>query len=123
MGLDTTHGAWNGGYGSFNLWRQCIANYYGVPLELMEGYWSMSGSAECLIKDKMGTASWFDKYERVLPLKWESFKLPNSVKYLLNHSDCDGHIPPKTCGKLAKELNKALPNLKSTKVYVCWRSK
>lgn len=40
MGLDVSHGCWHGSYSAFNRWRHGIARAAGIPLDLMEGYWS-----------------------------------------------------------------------------------
>lgn len=81
MGLDTTHGAWSGGYGSFSSWRNWLANKIGIQLNEMEGF--------------LGSKKW-----KQLP--------PDDLHILLNHSDCDGHISWKDCGKIAKRLSEIL---------------
>lgn len=105
MGLDVSHDAWSGGYGSFHAWRKCVAAAYGIPLELMEGYWYKTS------REEQDTA--FYKYVEALPISWDVIKVPLAIKMLLYHSDCEGHIGYKTCGRLAKELYKILPDMKS----------
>lgn len=39
MGLDCTHGFWNGSYGAFMRWRTWLAAQAGIPLSLMEGFY------------------------------------------------------------------------------------
>lgn len=89
MGLNTTHGAWDGPYSSFHEWRRKIAELIDVPLDNMEGF-----------------------TENVARLKWKNLK-PNPLHALLNHSDCDGNIPYRKCKGIAEELEKLLPRLQS----------
>jgi hypothetical protein len=42
MGLDTTHGCWNGAYSAFMRWRQEIARVAGIPLMLMDSFWGIN---------------------------------------------------------------------------------
>ena len=93
MGLNTTHGCWDGAYSSFNRWRGEIAKAAGLPdLNLMEGFYHE-------ITPKQG-----------LPIKWETVE-QSPLLILLNHSDCDGQIHFKDCSAIADELEKCLPNL------------
>jgi hypothetical protein len=82
MGLDTTHNAWHGSYSSFNGFRTFIANLIGITLDDMDSYGG-------------------DK-------SWDNVK--DDLKHLLNHSDCDGHITPVKCAKIAKRLRELLKN-------------
>ena len=94
MGLDTTHNAWHGGYSAFMQWRTKIAQIAGYPpLRQMQGFGGYMGEPEGIID-------------------WDSMT-NKPLNYLLSHSDCDGHIPPVMCGKIADELEKLLPLLKS----------
>jgi hypothetical protein len=38
MGLDISHGCWEGAYSAFMRWRQQIAEVAGIPLMLMDGF-------------------------------------------------------------------------------------
>lgn len=108
MGLDVSHDAWHGGYGLFHLWRQCLANAYGVPLELMEGFWDVKRLSQ------PDVIKYFTEFPKPpLPISWDAVKVPEAVKELLHHSDCDGEIDAKTCGELAKELKRILPKITS----------
>lgn len=76
MGLDTSHDAWHGGYGSFNIWREEIAKLSGIPkLSEMEGF---GGN-----------------------IVWD---IEHPLYALLNHSDCDGELTPDECKKTAEGL-------------------
>jgi len=83
MGLDTSHDAWHGPYSSFNRFRHEIAEAIGVNLDSFEGY---GGNVP------------FDELKR-------------GVRWLLDHSDCDGHITPKRCKLIADDLNEIIPLL------------
>lgn len=82
MGLNTSHGAWDGSYSSFNRFRVVIARTIGLDLEKMDGFVANG-------------------------ISWEGVK--DDLKYLLNHSDCDGHIPPGQCKKIAIRLREIAP--------------
>ncbi len=119
MGLDTTHDAWHGSYGSFNSWRTWLAQQIGIPLELMQGfYYDGNGYGTnmfTLLEHKFPQGDEIEmssirRFKQILPLKWEAFK-PSPLHILLNHSDCDGHITWKNCGKIAKELKKILSTI------------
>lgn len=87
MGLDTTHNAWHGPYSSFNDWRTWIASKAGITLSEMEGFGDRDYSNP---NRKFGT------------IKWNTIK--DDLKHLLNHSDCEGHIAPTRCKKIADRL-------------------
>lgn len=82
MGLDTTHGCWNGAYSSFNRFRHSLANQIGVNLDDYIGYGG-------------------DK-----PFK----TLKHNIEPLLNHSDCDGKLSVSKCKKIVLGLNSILEN-------------
>lgn len=87
MGLDTTHDAWSGPYSSFMEWRIWLAKKIGINLLDMEGF---SDRDYTNPNRKRGT------------VKWETVE--DDLKYLLNHSDCDGHLTPAQCNKIAVRL-------------------
>lgn len=104
MGLDTTHDCWHGPYSAFMRWRNKIAELAGIPLPLMEGFfdWSEHYSPPLdKIPMNMRTLVPF------LPIKWESLRF-DPLHYLLNHSDCDGHITWKRAKKIADRLDEIL---------------
>ena len=114
MGLDTSHDAWHGPYSSFMSWRLWLAEQIGIPLELMEGFYYEDDSSNPFKLldykypkgDELEMAA-LKRLRKKLPLKWSSFK-PNPLHILLNHSDCDGYINWRDCGKIANELKKFL---------------
>jgi hypothetical protein len=114
MGLDTSHNAWHGGYGLFNQWREWIAEQIGIPLELMEGHYIIDGFPNLFsllqYDYPLGNEAVMRrvrKLQKQLPLKWTVFK-PNPLHILLYHSDCDGYINWRDCGKIAKGLQNIL---------------
>lgn len=76
MGLDVSHGAWNGGYGAFNLFRTIL-------IEAVGGKWAT-----------------FDD-----PNYYFGEEDPGpGLKHLFAMNDCEGEIPPEICAMLADEL-------------------
>ena len=76
MGLDFSGSEVHFSYGGFARFRCVIARKAGLNLDHMIGF---------------GGAT-----------KWDSFKDP--IKYLLNHSDCDGKITAKQCALCGPRL-------------------
>jgi hypothetical protein len=72
-------------------WRIWIADQIGINLLDMEGYSDRDYSNP---KRKKGT------------IKWETIN--DDLKYLLNHSDCDGQISPLRCKKIADRLKEII---------------
>lgn len=117
MGLDTTHDAWHGAYSAFMRWRQELCVAAGLPpLELMEGFFDID---RAVIGNPFWRSYEVDKekgYDGVnsiwarLPIKWDCLK-PDPLYELLNHSDCEGSIPWKSCAGIADSLERLLPNL------------
>jgi len=121
MGLDTTHDAWHGPYSSFNRWRHWLADQIGIPLELMEGFYSdedrLYPDLFTLLEYKYPNGDELDmsgirRLKKKLPLSWDAFK-PNALHKLLYHSDCDGYLNYSDCGKIAKELKKILSEIQN----------
>lgn len=106
MGIDFSHGEAHWGYGGFNRFRTSLGREIGICVELMEGYWSDDqfgsrvGGAIASGKLSLDDLWWFPKE----PMSWD--KIEDPIKFLLNHSDCDGHIPPGKCAKIAPRLRK-----------------
>lgn len=125
MGLDTTHDAWHGGYGSFNHWRIWLAEQFELPpLELMEGFYQREDSehysTNCFTWVKKALEMRpddekriFYKVEKQLPIKWSVLK-KDPIHTLLNHSDCDGFISWRDCGKIQKRLEWILNKIPDT---------
>lgn len=123
MGLDTTHDCWHGSYGSFSIFREKLAEAAGIPLDLMEGFYSepYSESMEWLAPreggplcgDVRGTLihAWIERHvTKWAPIAWESLK-SDVLHVLLDHSDYDGDIPAEQCAPLADRLEELLPNV------------
>lgn len=86
MGLDFSHCDARWGYVGFNLFRSKLAREVGIDLKAMVGF---GGDTE-----------------------WKTVK--DDIKIFLNHSDCDGHLTPKQCFRVAsrmEELIKDWPDL------------
>lgn len=132
MGLDCSHGAWNGAYSAFMRWRKMVAQVAGLPpLELMEGFFQNEaaglGCATLYFGQPKGGI--FDnsriELEKNLPIKWECLK-PSALHYLLSHSDCDGSIGPKRCAKIADALEplvQLMPDAEGGGHIGNWRAK
>ena len=122
MGLDCTHDAWDGSYGSFHLWRKKLAEVAGLPpLEFMQGFYVSldSKSAACPTlfhglnthtDEFQGGPRYMDAFDRLLPIQWDCLK-PSPLHELLQHSDCDGEIPSERCEPIADELEALIPLL------------
>jgi hypothetical protein len=78
MGINFSHGDAHWSYGGFMSFRQRLAREIGIEdLNQMCGFG--------------GTVPWTTVHD--------------DLKLLLNHSDCDGTLGPKTCAKVAKRLH------------------
>lgn len=86
MGLDISHDAWHGPYSSFMEFRIRIAAAIGESLSDFKGF----GGNRPFTEIKRG------------------------VWWLLEHSDCDGHITPECCKLIADDLKQILPALSDT---------
>lgn len=113
MGLNISHGTWNGAYSAFMRWRKEIAKAIGMPpLELMDGFYDEVPFTMIDIKMGRNTVDthMLDSIRSQMPIKWESLKR-HDLHILLNHSDCDGYITAKQAAKIANELEKLLPKI------------
>lgn len=111
MGLDTSHDAWHGAYSAFMRWREKIAAVAGLPpLCLMEGFFERGDYrdpiAPCAKQWENLAAAVYES----LPIRWSSLR-PSPLHELLHHSDCEGKISAKRCGKIADALESLLPEL------------
>lgn len=91
MGLDTTHNAWHGSYSSFNQFRHWLAEQIGINLDDYYGY------------GNKGTK--------------ELKSIGNDLKYLFDHSDCDGEITAKRCKKIADAIGEVLKTANKEDYY------
>jgi len=111
MGLDTTHGCWNGSYSSFNGWRKELARAAGLPpLELMEGYAALNPLVKLLYDKKLISHISGTDLSEQLPIRWSCLK-EDPLIGLLDHSDCDGNIPWEHCTALSNRLQELLPKM------------
>jgi hypothetical protein len=103
MGLDTTHGAFNGAYSAFNRFRQIIAKAMGgsyppheIPLVISDGD---------IITEP-------DQEVFYIPGKWSQFQIdrPGLSAFLLSN-DCEGEFTPEICKQMADELEVLLPEI------------
>lgn len=133
MGLDTTHGCWHGAYSAFGRWRDELARVAGIPLQLMEGFYSTDPSSfrgapssqalEWIAPREGGPLCqshygpelhyWAQRIIKWIPISWDALK-PDVLHVLLNHSDCDGEIEADHCAPLADRLEELLPLLPVT---------
>ena len=100
MGLNCSHGAFDGSYGSFNRFRQAICYVIGGS------YPPHNNSNHLLFSDNQQPDEniWY----------WGYGYSPEShpgLYLLLSHSDCDGEISPEDCLKVATDLEKLIPRL------------
>ena len=93
MGLDISHDAFSGSYSKFNRLRQVIATAMG-------GSFPPHTDQKLYPNENKWYASW-DYTESSHP----------GLYAFMNHSDCDGDIPPGTAEQLADELEELLPKI------------
>jgi hypothetical protein len=104
MGLDTTHDAWHGPYGSFSRWRQSVAQAAGIT-----SYQVPDSSG--YMNTEYDHPEWDDRLSLdEVQGKWKR-KLDEPLFYLIWHSDCDGYIKPKQAKLLAARLKELLPKM------------
>lgn len=82
MGLTVSHGAWEGGYGSFGNFRRWLGAAIGIDVDAMQGY---GGSTP-----------------------WPAIE-DEPLVALLHHSDCDDDIPVEQLPGLARRLREVAP--------------
>ncbi|MEQ9091812.1 MAG: hypothetical protein RIE52_12020 [Balneola sp.] len=114
MGLNISYRAFDAPYSVFMRFRVELAKRMGIPLRLMEGFYSDSpdymDNPFAMLERKYPkgneTEMWkIREIKEVLPLKWETLK-PNPIHELLYHSDCDGYINFSSVRKMVPELEK-----------------
>jgi len=76
MGLNTTHGCFDGPYSYFNSFRKWVANEIDINLDRMDGFCFGNG------------------------ISWDVVNHP--IKPLLDHSDCDGELSPEECRSIVE---------------------
>jgi hypothetical protein len=106
MGLQISHDAWNGPFGSFSIWRNKLAEAAGYSI-VYEGYFSWSKEVD--YDDYYQNKTWGTD-----PLRGEWDRLPEEIlDVLLVHSDVEGSIYPREGLLLADRLEELLPLLVS----------
>jgi hypothetical protein len=93
MGLNCTHGAFDGAYSAFNRFRQYVAEAIGGSFPPH--------------KDKSLDSNFFYFDDEVYEVSEDS-----GLFEFFNHSDCDGFIENERCLIIADELEKILPLIK-----------
>ena len=110
MGLNTTHGCWDGGYIGFSAWRNAVAIAAGFRMKLTGGY-SLDAIEALFLPGGEPVP------EAIFMGQWP-FEPPDVLWVLLAHSDCDGEIPHKFTGPLADRLAGL-----ATAIQAAWRNK
>jgi hypothetical protein len=120
MGLDTSHDCWHGPYSAFMRWRVELAEAAGIPLLLMEGFYS-SSSQELWFLDGLDETrqNTILRLLKGAPISWDILK-HDAVHELLHHSDCDGEIKWEVCGDMADSLEELLPKMKDKHKTQCF---
>ena len=99
MGLDCSHGAFNGAYSAFNRFRKAIATAMGGSFPPHDRESDDEGTPL-----HRGMWYWGNGYSR---------ETHPGLFALLAHSDCDGEISPEDCGKIVEELEALLPAIEA----------
>jgi len=105
MGLDTTHGAYNGGYMGFNSFRRAVATAAGV------NYPPHENPLVCSDGDII-----VDPSDRMIyvPGKIGEFKEKNpGLAAFLFSNDCEGEFSPDLCKKMADEIGLLIPKIQN----------
>lgn len=105
MGLDTSHNAWHGAYGSFARWRNELARAAGYGLAkqpLSEDYPGVTTEQPDLDWDSFAPENYQGEWARTPD---------DPLIVLLAHSDCDGVIHPEQGRALADRLEELLPSI------------
>jgi hypothetical protein len=100
VGLDTSHGCWNGPYTGFQRWRQELARAAGYEVV------NERGPGEAYYE-----LPWEMFEEKNFQGEWDSIPGDDPLMFLLVHSDCDGVIHPQHGVHLADRMEQLLPLL------------
>lgn len=91
MGLDCSHGAFNGAYSSFNRFRMALAAAAG-------GSWPPHAPGASYNGRPLGAGEWcWD--EQAVPPEFHA-----GLVAIMEHSDCDGSLSPNECAEVARFL-------------------
>lgn len=110
MGLGFSHGGAHWSYSGFNEFRRLLAREISLILEDMEGFHHYQHEDVNNLMTQM-KISYAEAHSRLVsqegPKKsWEEVLDP--LKDLLYHSDCDGHLTPEQCKKIAPRLREVV---------------
>lgn len=95
MGLDTTHDCWHGGYCSFNIWRDKVAEVAGYEMKVFDGK-----PAPIIDWDSITEDNLYGEWERAPE---------DPLLILIAHSDYDGKIKAEFTKPLADRLTPLVP--------------
>lgn len=104
MGLDTTHGCWDGSYTGFSLWRDALADAAGY-CRIIGGKWADNESP---VFGSVILIDWGHLPDKALMGEWPETPA-DPLMVLIAHSDCDGVIHPAQAGPLAERLAELAP--------------
>lgn len=108
MGLDCSHGAFNGAYGAFNRMRQFVCASIGGSYPPHFVY----GPNGILEQDERGRLKIRgDLDENMFYCNEHRRNDCPGLYTFLDHSDCEGEISPEMCVLVANELEELLPNM------------
>ena len=97
MGLDTTHDCWHGGYTSFKIWRDKLAEVAGYKMIVVDGKPAPVIDWEAITQENL-SGDWENDPDDMLMI-------------LIAHYDTDGYIRAKHTKPLADRLTQLLPLL------------
>jgi hypothetical protein len=98
VGLNTSHGCWDGTYGGFQRWRRELARAAGYPVNEQPG-----------IGEPYYELPWDQFEDKNFLGEWDSIPGDDPLMFLLVHSDCEGAIRPEHGVHLAGRLEQLLP--------------
>lgn len=111
MGLNCSHGAFDGAYSAFNRLRQfvCAATGGSFPPHMLRGPGGVSR------RDAAGRTMYLTDIDPECFYLGADFKLaewPGLVAFLA-HSDCGGEFSPQLCTQVADDLERLLPAMEA----------
>lgn len=106
MGLDVSHGCWDGPYSAFSRWRDALCVAAGWHLEEVR---EPDGFKYQWPREVSDAGLTDENYEGV----WETIP-EDPLVVLIAHSDCEGAIPVEALVPLADRLEELLPLMPST---------
>ena len=95
----------NWSYSGFMSFRERIASSIGIELRDMQGF-SKIPSSFIVEHGYLAYREACEKEDLSNKISWDTVNDP--IKILLNHSDCDGEIPPEECYDIAIRLEEII---------------